>query len=282
MRGILRSILLMASLAGQASMVMAHLPDGVFQTAEGAMIEDCFDACIERKVTALFTLDTAAGAPYLLSAALLDPLRPPWSPRPSLVTVASESVLQSGGHTVEFSGEYLPGYVFRWRFTRTETGEVLWNGDTAWTGGRLDLMTITDVRLLPIQVTPGDYNGNGHVEQADLDLVLLNWGTELTDPAGAGWHNDLPDGIVDQAELDSVLLDWGRTATGVGMASVPEPVARELLAIAAGVYLLVHVLAAQPLRFRRTLGTVYLKLLSSNFFVAKAGLRRETHLAGNE
>jgi hypothetical protein len=47
----------------------------------------------------------------------------------------------------------------------------------------------------------GDYNGNGRVEQADLDLVLLNWGTALAQP----WV----DGTVDQAELDAVLLNWG-------------------------------------------------------------------------
>jgi hypothetical protein len=49
----------------------------------------------------------------------------------------------------------------------------------------------------------GDFNANGRVEQADLDLVLLNWGTALNQP----WV----DGSVDQAELDRVLLNWGET-----------------------------------------------------------------------
>jgi hypothetical protein len=44
----------------------------------------------------------------------------------------------------------------------------------------------------------GDFNGNGRVEQADLDFVLLNWG------------QNLGNGAVDQAELDAVLLNWGR------------------------------------------------------------------------
>lgn len=71
---------------------------------------------------------------------------------------------------------------------------------------------------------PGDYNNNGLVEQADLDLVLLNWGSELIDPGAAGWLADLPDGSIDQQELDKVLLGWGSsTATAVATSAVPEP-----------------------------------------------------------
>jgi hypothetical protein len=62
---------------------------------------------------------------------------------------------------------------------------------------------------------PGDYNGNGRVEQADLDLVLLNWGTALAQP----WV----DGSVDQAELDGVLLNWGNTGGLTAAAGIPEP-----------------------------------------------------------
>jgi hypothetical protein len=54
----------------------------------------------------------------------------------------------------------------------------------------------------------GDYSGNGTVEQADLDLVLLNWGDPVP-PIPAGWVNDLPTGTIDQDELDGVLLNWG-------------------------------------------------------------------------
>jgi hypothetical protein len=68
----------------------------------------------------------------------------------------------------------------------------------------------------------GDYNASGTVEQADLDLVLLNWGETLDDPAALGWTNDLPSGLIDQEELDKVLLNWGNTAA-LTSASVPEP-----------------------------------------------------------
>jgi hypothetical protein len=84
---------------------------------------------------------------------------------------------------------------------------------------------------------PGDYNGNGRVEQADLDLVLLNWGAALAQP----WV----DGTVDQAELDGVLLNWGNEAAGgLVSAAVPEPSGTTLGAIA----LLLFVLLSSPRR----------------------------------
>jgi hypothetical protein len=69
---------------------------------------------------------------------------------------------------------------------------------------------------------PGDYNGNGQVEQADLDLVLLNWGADGTIPPDA-WINDFPVDVIDQAELDGVLLNWGNMASLGAAAGVPEP-----------------------------------------------------------
>jgi hypothetical protein len=80
---------------------------------------------------------------------------------------------------------------------------------------------------------PGDYNGNGTVEQADLDLVLLNWGGSTVP---GGWVNNLPEGNIDQAELDGVLLNWGNTGAlgSGGGAGVPEPGTLVLLAVAAG------------------------------------------------
>jgi hypothetical protein len=75
----------------------------------------------------------------------------------------------------------------------------------------------------PMPDLAGDYNGNGRVEQADLDLVLLNWGTSLAQP----WV----DGTVDQAELDSVLLNWGNEAALGASAGVPEPATWLLAAV---------------------------------------------------
>jgi hypothetical protein len=73
---------------------------------------------------------------------------------------------------------------------------------------------------------PGDYNASGTVEQADLDLVLLNWGADAATPP-AGWINHLPVGVIDQTELDAVLLNWGQVggtpAPASVVAAVPEP-----------------------------------------------------------
>lgn len=83
------------------------------------------------------------------------------------------------------------------------------------------------------QALEGDYNDNGRVEQADLDLVLLNWGQPF-DTLPTEWVNQRPtEGIVDQAELDGVLLNWGSQAPQMTTAqSVPEPNALLLLLLA--------------------------------------------------
>lgn len=112
---------------------------------------------------------------------------------------------------------------------------------------------IDDFGFTPVEELPllaGDYNGNGTVKQADLDLVLLNWGAEGSTPP-SGWINDLPSGTIDQAELDRVLLGWGNTnmpaasaiAFPLGSASVPEP-STSLTFVTAGI-------AALRLRWRK-------------------------------
>jgi hypothetical protein len=89
-------------------------------------------------------------------------------------------------------------------------------------GDAAGLALIDGLGTGPADLPPGilgDYNGNGTVEQADLDLVLLNWGQS---GVPGGWINDLPEGNIDQAELDGVLLNWGNMAA-LGGANVPEP-----------------------------------------------------------
>jgi hypothetical protein len=88
----------------------------------------------------------------------------------------------------------------------TSTGAV----EQVWRG------SIT-LAALPL---PGDYNQNGTVEQADLDLILLNWGADAL-ALSFNWAS----GTVDQDELDGVLLHWGDMAAVLGLATagVPEP-----------------------------------------------------------
>ena len=78
----------------------------------------------------------------------------------------------------------------------------------------------------------GDYNGDGFVSQADLDLVLLNWG-DGTLPAGfelGGLPGGVFDGLISQDELDGVLLNWGSGAAAQATA-IPEPSAAGVLAL---------------------------------------------------
>ncbi|MEM7626648.1 MAG: PEP-CTERM sorting domain-containing protein [Planctomycetota bacterium] len=76
---------------------------------------------------------------------------------------------------------------------------------------------------------PGDYDGDGFVSQADLNLVLLNWG-DTTLPAG--WlAADQFDGVaISQNELDGVLLNWGE-GTPPSLTPIPEPTALSLIFI---------------------------------------------------
>ena len=69
-----------------------------------------------------------------------------------------------------------------------------------------------------ISALPGDYDADGSVGQADLNLVLLNWGTT---GVPTGWVNEPPAGEIGQAELNGVLLNWGSGAAEPSR--VPEP-----------------------------------------------------------
>ena len=75
----------------------------------------------------------------------------------------------------------------------------------------------------------GDYNGDGFVSQADLDLVLLNWGDGVIPPEWVA--ADQFDGDqVSQNELDGVLLNWGSgTPPAPSAGVVPEPTALALM-----------------------------------------------------
>jgi len=68
----------------------------------------------------------------------------------------------------------------------------------------------------------GDFNADGFVNQSDLDLVLLNWGTDTTTVISDGWINTLGlTDLVSQNELDDVLLNWGNGIPP--RVTIPEP-----------------------------------------------------------
>ena len=95
-------------------------------------------------------------------------------------------------------------------------------------------------RIVDQDFLSGDFNGDSIVAQADLDLVLLNFG-ETTRPEG--WLAvDQITGSISQDELDRVLLNFGevdletlnRIAAVTGsLATVPEPSAALFLGVGA-------------------------------------------------
>lgn len=125
------------------------------------------------------------------------------------------------------------GYATRRHFTPLDFAAL---DDLGWTVDPSAYVVMPD----PL---PGDYNNNGTVEQGDLDLVLLNWGSAASAVPDT-WTNDPPAGIVDQSELDGVLLNWGNTfassiaPAGGAALGVPEPQTWALLVVAVSLVLI--------------------------------------------
>ncbi|MEM8782327.1 MAG: endo-1,4-beta-xylanase [Planctomycetota bacterium] len=95
-------------------------------------------------------------------------------------------------------------------------------------------LTLADVF---VSTLAGDFNGNGQVEQGDLNLVLNNWGQTLDDPEASGWLNDIPGGAIDQAELNRVLNNWGSILhPNLNGIAVPEPLGVALVVVVTAVW----------------------------------------------
>ena len=77
-----------------------------------------------------------------------------------------------------------------------------------------------DVWLNASSLTPGDLDGSGLVDQADLDIAISRFGQAV--PAGHWTQGDADnDGLVGVNDLDIVLANWSNPATPP--ATVPEP-----------------------------------------------------------
>jgi hypothetical protein len=106
-------------------------------------------------------------------------------------------------------------------------------GAFGWHLGRL--YTTGEVALTPAGT--GDYDASGLVDQGDLDLVLLHWGSDVAAAPPSVWINDVPAGLVGQAELDGILLHWGdvvpfgAAVAAVAASPVPEPASWGLLEV---------------------------------------------------
>lgn len=104
-------------------------------------------------------------------------------------------------------------------------------GTYTWTWGSGITADSLTLSIMAGQALDGDYSGDGFVSQADLDLVLLNWGNS-TAPADLN-ESALPgggpfDGQISQNELDGVLLNWGDGAPP--SVEIPEPASLTILA----------------------------------------------------
>ncbi|TWT48897.1 hypothetical protein [Botrimarina hoheduenensis] len=85
-------------------------------------------------------------------------------------------------------------------------------------------LALEDATTAP--AVPGDFNGDGKVDNGDLNLLLGNWGSPTVP---VEWINGF-ETPVDNGELNALLGNWG---FGVGVA-VPEPASALLAALACG------------------------------------------------
>src|SRR5690349_17624488 len=66
-------------------------------------------------------------------------------------------------------------YLFDWDIAPGADGQLNWNGRVYWSGGRYELSTIAEARLVPI--VPGDFNADGAVDAADYLVWRKGGGT---------------------------------------------------------------------------------------------------------
>ncbi|MEM9752763.1 MAG: glycoside hydrolase family 16 protein [Planctomycetota bacterium] len=96
----------------------------------------------------------------------------------------------------------------------------------------IDAATLTLTEPGQTPALAGDFNDNGQVEQADLNLVLNNWGRSAGPIPPEGWNNTQGlTGLVDQDELNAVLNNWGSAASpDLQGFAIPEPAAISTIA----------------------------------------------------
>jgi len=191
-----------------------------------------FDANLAEDATVVF--DGRTSISYPVSG-------PPGSPNPFGTNVAYTTPFfydPSLGNLllqqVTTTGNDVPGSEKDWHETSSSRMAYSFDPNSPM-GTPVNSVIVTRFSFV-LEAVAGDYDANGFVDQADLDLVLLNWGTDLADPAGAAWINDFPTGQVNQDELDKVLLNWGRVllvgqANSDGVSATPEPSSLVLLCV---------------------------------------------------
>ena len=111
--------------------------------------------------------------------------------------VTSMMTWPSGGYTVE-----LDANVYDVRFTSDEISETFLDVDlTSGQNVKLDLINPSSVMMVP-----GDANGDGQVDAADLNILAINWQKMVTGGPAEGDFN--ASGTVDAADLNELALNW--------------------------------------------------------------------------
>ncbi|HMN96829.1 MAG TPA: GC-type dockerin domain-anchored protein [Phycisphaerales bacterium] len=170
------------------------------------------------------------GAPAIVGPELIaaDAIEfPSFGPIPVQTDIADATISQQFGSSISFSSSFeFTGFVFRFEnlpdraivvtgarvldqseiTPPVDTVHVLGNSLAIDFYGRLlfDGATLTvGYTYTVVELTPGDLNGDGIVDGADLGLLLSAWGSE-------NFAADLNgDGVVDGADLGLLLAAWG-------------------------------------------------------------------------
>jgi hypothetical protein len=178
----------------------AALTSGAYQTLPGATVVESGDRVPNDSrvvpYSAFLTFDLAATPPSL-TAVISNAVVEGGEPFPLTVRSSFGSRLPDGTYT--FRGDYLldlyptgSQYGFDWRFSTSTNGEVVWNGTSAWWGGHLWYVAISNLTLVPrprLEITqsgsqltvswPAEHTGFS-LEQA-AGLPVAEW-TAVTNP----------------------------------------------------------------------------------------------------
>jgi hypothetical protein len=112
---------------------------------------------------------------------------------------------------------------FTFSFTPSDTGNVTLNftiSPNPLQNGNGAYLDNVSVDIVQAPRFPGDANGDGTVDVADLSVVLTNYNV-----TGAGWSQGdfTGDGAVDVGDLSILLTNYNKTSGAAGIKAVPEP-----------------------------------------------------------
>jgi hypothetical protein len=146
---------------------------------------------------------------------------------PMVVTGTSTDGRTFTGHLVNPQSQYM----FEWTIDVQNSPFLIWEGQVGWTGGRIEVSTIDDARLIP--VANGDYNENGTVDAADFVIWRKALGQSNMTPSGFLADGD-NDGQVDEDDYNIWRANDGASSIrGPQVAAgVPEPATWLMIVVA--------------------------------------------------